>query len=203
MLSLTKRQAAILLGVVLLLLICWFAYGCLHLPQTVTFETAEQARTDQGVEEAAERAQVPVFNAQTREIAADIAEAPAREPDKAVATTGKDLAKTVETERKSIGADFSIVTPVSPVNTPKKTTATTEPTGNSRELPKIADNTPIVLNQYNIKAYPLHIMSATYYDNQNYDIAYQSRICKTAYIGPVLRQADGKQRLGVRVTVAY
>lgn len=138
-------------------------WGKLHPPQPITFESRQQASTPAGVEKAASAAQVPILAAQAAVIADAIKESEDKPPDAVVQTTGGKLQETIQTELKKSGAQFAIVTdsnkdPAS--NTAPATAASKTPSASSiaataqADAGEIRPNTPVLLNQYNIKAYP-------------------------------------------------
>ncbi len=144
MFSLTKRQAAILLGVVLLVAVAgYFAYQHFNLPQPVTPLSQQQAETPQGVGQAADNAQVKMLESQLAEAAKEIARLKNKPPDKVVVTEVKEVVKVVEKEVEKRGADFGIVT--NPGNPDKPV--------DLNEIAQLPEGTTVNLNQYNVFAY--------------------------------------------------
>lgn len=133
----------------------------LHPRVPVTFESQEKATTSAGVEKAANAAQASVSSAQAAAIANEIKKDEDKPPDVVVQTTGAKLKDTIKTELQKSGGQFAIVTEPKKDSTDavpfsvlgKTPTAapltTTSVTGGTMLL-----NTPVTLNQYNIKAYP-------------------------------------------------
>ena len=158
-----KMILCVALGLILLLagMLVW---GKFHSPTPVTFESREQAATPAGVEKAAVAAQVSISQTQAAEIASVIKGYEGKAPDTTVKSTGDKLRDTIKTELKNSGGQFAIVTdsnkasvttavppPAKASTTPPAPPITTTTLGNTGvALP----NTPIILNQYNIKAYP-------------------------------------------------
>ncbi|HWR08212.1 hypothetical protein [Sporomusa sp.] len=144
MFSLTKRQAAILLGVVLLVAVVgYFAYQHFNKPEPVTTLSQEQAETPAGVQQAADNAQVKMLQSQLDEAAKEIARLKNKPPDTIIKTVPVEVVKVVTKEVEKRDADFGIVT--DPNNSDKKV-----------DLSKIAalpKGTTVNLNQYNVYAY--------------------------------------------------
>jgi hypothetical protein len=140
---------------------------------------------------------VHVSQAQAEEIADEIRDAPKRKPDRVVNTTGAELAKTVETERQKSGADFAIVTdPAQPDKAPVL--------DNKTSPPALSADKPVVLNQYNVKAYPKALLELTVYNDKTLDIAYLERVKvfgMTGYVGPALTTSPDKTRVGIRLSI--
>lgn len=144
-----------LLVVFLSLVLTYFVWAHFHPLQTVTLESQEQAQTVAGVQQAANAARVPISAEQDAMIASAIKQDADKTPDSVVQTTGAKLEETIQTELQKSGGQFSIVT--DPKNTDKVPTLTqvsgkTVTTAVKAEA--ISPNTPVTLNQYNIKAYP-------------------------------------------------
>ncbi|WP_037592205.1 hypothetical protein, partial [Sporomusa ovata] len=94
MFSLTKRQAVILLGVVLLLVACWLLYQYFHQPQPVTVESQQLAETPAGVDLAAKNAHIDMLQSQLNEAAQQIAELKNKPPDTIIQTVPVEVIKT-------------------------------------------------------------------------------------------------------------
>jgi hypothetical protein len=123
-------------------------------PKPVTFESQEQASTPAGVEQAANAAHVPITPGQAAAIAAEIKGDADKPPDAVVQTIGARLEDTIVTELQKSGGQFAIITdPKSPAIAPILQT-TTGKAVSSANAETISPNTPVALNQYNIKAYP-------------------------------------------------
>ncbi len=143
MFSLTKRQAAILLGVVLLVLGGWLLWKHFNQPEPVTPLSQQQAETPAGVDIAAKNAHIDMLQSQLNEAAQQIAELKNRPPNTIIKTVPVKVIETVEVERKKSGADFAIVTdPASP-----------DKPVNLEEVAKLPEGTTVNLNQYNVFAY--------------------------------------------------
>jgi hypothetical protein len=71
-----------------------------------------------------------------------------------VTTTGAALNQTITKEQSKAKADFSIITdPAHPASVPVLS-STPGKVASSAAVTSITPTTPVVLNQYNIKAYP-------------------------------------------------
>ena len=143
MFSLTKRQAAILLGVVLLVVTGYFAWQHFNQPQPITAESQQQAETPQGVDMAAKNAHIDMLQSQLQEAANQIAKLKNKPPDTIVKTVPVEVIKTVEIERQKSGADFAIVT--DPKHPDKQV--------DLKEVAKLPADTTVTLNQYNVFAF--------------------------------------------------
>lgn len=170
-----------------------------HQPVTVTPLSEEQARTPAGVQFAADRALVPVSKQQVREVALKIAQTEDGLPDRVIATTGKEMERTVENVRQATQADFAIVTD------PRK----------PQEKPVVKPEEPVNLNVYNIKAYPRNMVEVSAGIHGG-DIAYLERISvpkipvvlpkgTVAYAGPFIRTEYGGGRFdgGIRLVFTF
>ena len=142
-------RALVIILVMALLILGW---NLLHPPQKVTFESQKNATTAQGAQEAANNAQIPLVHGQAAEVGVLISEAAKTPPAASVEATGETLEKVVLQEQKTAKADFSIVADAKNPNL-------TPVVGNGKIVPAantevITQNTPVILNQYNVKAYP-------------------------------------------------
>lgn len=144
MFSLPKRQAAMLLGVVLLVaLVGWLLWQHFNQPQSVTGESQEQAETPAGVEQAADNAKVKLLESQLAEAAQQINDLKNKPPDTIIKTVPYEVVKVVEKEVEKRGANFGIVT--DPANPDKPV--------DLNEVAKLPEGTTVNLNQYNVYAY--------------------------------------------------
>ena len=152
------NHARVLLGLALVVII--FLVGLLfwnraHPPVPITFESQEQAATPDGVDRAANAAQVPLSPSQVEAIASAIKKSEAKAPNAVVQTTGAKLEETIQAELKKSGGQFAIVTDSKhPVSVPVLTPANVAPA----KAEPIAPAATVVLNQYNIKAYPARLI---------------------------------------------
>jgi len=153
MFSLTKRQALILLGVLILCVAGWLIYQHYHQPQPVTAESQQQAETAAGVALAAKNAHINMLQSQLDEAAQQIAELKNKPPDTIVKTVPVEVIKTIEVERQKSGADFAIVT--DPKQPDKQV--------NLKAVEKLLADTPVTLNQYNVFAYKKVIRGVNVY----------------------------------------
>ncbi|MDR3563501.1 MAG: hypothetical protein P4N59_18990 [Negativicutes bacterium] len=131
--------------VILVVVLAYVVWAHFHSPRTVTFECQEQAATATGVKQAADNAQVPLSSFQTKEVAQYIQSSVNIPPTNIVPTTGANLKQTIAQEQNKFKADFTIVTD------PKNPSITINPA-------TIPPYIPVTLNQYNIKAYPAHLI---------------------------------------------
>ena len=133
--------AYIVVGAVL---ICaaFLIYRHFHQPETVTPESQTQAETPAGVDQAADRAHVPISNDQAQQAASQIKYIYSHDvqPVYTITTTGSKAQKVAETAQNDAGADFSIITDKS--NPTKEIDLKTLPMASTVEL-----------NQYNVQAY--------------------------------------------------
>ncbi|CQR73288.1 hypothetical protein SOV_50690 [Sporomusa ovata DSM 2662] len=157
MFSLTKRQAAILLSVVLLCVAGWLLYQHFHQPQPITAESQLQAETAAGVDLAAKNAHIDMLQSQLTEAAQQIAELKSQPPNTIVKTVPVEVIKTIEVERQKSGADFAIVT--DPTQPDKQV--------DSKEVEKLPTDTSVTLNQYNVFAYKKVIRGINVYPDWN------------------------------------
>ncbi|MDR3565602.1 MAG: hypothetical protein P4N59_29760 [Negativicutes bacterium] len=133
--------------------ILYFVWARLHPAKVVTFESQQQASTPTGVEGAANAAEVPISSAQAAEIASVIKHDAGKPPNAVVQTNGASLIDTAKKELQKFGGQFSIVTePKNPAIIPAL--SLTGKTVTSAKGGTLSPNTPVTLNQYNIKAYP-------------------------------------------------
>lgn len=154
MFSLTKRQAAILLGVVLLVLVGgYFVYQHFHQSQPVTAESQQQAETPAGVDIAAKNAHITMLQSQLAEAAQQIAKLKNKPPDTVIQTVPVEVIKIVEIEREKSGANLAIVT--DPTQPDKQV--------DLKEVEKLPADTAVTLNQYNVFAYKKVIRGVNVY----------------------------------------
>lgn len=164
-----KLVAGVVL-IVILAIIGYFAYEHFHPPKTVTVETTQEATTSEGVEKAADYAKVEISSDQAQTAAQGIKEASTQSPSYVVETTASEAVTAEKAAQESSGADFSIVTDKN------STTTTTDTT-------KLAADTPVELNQYNIQAYKKTLQTVTT-TNQSVTYTVSQKISKNGhYIG--------------------
>lgn len=113
----------------------------------------ENAKKPEKVQEAADKAGIPLTDGQAEEAAHKIAAA--TKPDHTVETNWANLRTTIEKERKAAGADFAIITdPTKPKTAPNLDGPIKSELSNEQSLTTGTDpNDRIQLNQYNIQAY--------------------------------------------------
>lgn len=145
--------AVILLAV---LVIALGVYMATHKPQPVTVESQKQAETPQGVQKAAENAQVPISQSQAEEAARAIAEAKDRPPDDVIPTTAQGVEKAANDYKDKVGGDMVIVTDPKNPDQPPPLPGKDGKYQIKYDGPKTAYNPsqPVNLNAYVIKAYP-------------------------------------------------
>lgn len=175
-------------------------------PPAPVYETYEQSHSAGGVQAAAKQSGVSLTLPQEKEIIEAIQESDGKKPDSVVATTGAQLAAAVKTEQIKSGADFTIVSPSKPGESGIKQASNTS----STTLPKLQDNQPVTLNQYNIKAYPDRLLEASVYGDGSGDVAYLSKVKvlgMTGYVGPTVKydpnKTTSKVTVGARITVPF
>jgi hypothetical protein len=134
----------------------YIVWAHFHVPQSVTFESQQQATTSAGVEKAASAAQVPISQAQAAAIASAIKHDADKSPDAVVQTTGAKLQATIKDELRKSGGQFSIVTDSK--NSSVVPVVQTNGKAAPANLEIISPNTAVTVNEYNIKAYPARII---------------------------------------------
>ena len=137
-----KKLIAYIAAGAVLICAAFLIYRHFHQPEPVTTESQTQAETPAGVEQAADRAHVPINNDQANDAATQIKYIYSHDvqPVYTVTTTGDKAQKAAETAQNNAGADFSIITNKS------NPTATTD-------LKTLPASSTVELNQYNIQAY--------------------------------------------------
>ncbi len=123
-----------------------WAYNHFAKPQPVTYMPQQQAETAQGVQEAANNAEVHISPGQAAEVAQAIHEATSRPPDQVVTTTGAGMTQALASVQG--GAQLQIVT---------------DPSKPDQKPDKPKPDQPVNLNVYNIKAYSKTLDQATLY----------------------------------------
>lgn len=191
-----KEHWKYLLGLALVLALCFFVYKQFEKVQPITYESQKQAETPAGVELAAKNAYIDMLQSQLNEAAKQITDLKNKPPDQVIHTVPIEVPKIIEAEREKRGADFAIVT--DPVHPDKQV--------NMDEIKKLPEQTAVTLNQYNVYAYPQRLAEVSYYSNNSGDAAYMSRVKvfgKTGYVGPVLKYDNSKVSVGARVSVPF
>ena len=144
------KYALPVISVLFVLVIGLFLYNIFKPKEIVTIESQKEAETPQGVQQAAEKANINITLPQATEAAKEIHYIVENNtpPQYVIQTTGENVKNDAEKATKQNNADFSIVT--DPKNPDKKYTFD--------ELKEFKD---ISLNQYNIQAYKkvLHTIS--------------------------------------------
>ena len=138
-----KYPYLLAIAVVLLVSIAGYAiWHFTHPPQTMTTESQTQAETPAGVEQAANRAHVPISNDQAQQAATQIKYIYSHDvqPIYTITTTGNKVQKVAETAQNNAGADFSIITDKSNPNS-------------KVDIRAIPSTSTVELNQYNVQAY--------------------------------------------------
>ena len=116
-----------------------------------------------------------------------------KQPEYVVQTTREKLDEVSKAEQKKHDADAAII---APSNDNKY----------SFDIDKLPANTPVNLNQYNIKAYPKHLLSMTAMSDKSASISYQTKVKifgATGYIGPAVSYngESKKGAVGLSVTI--
>ena len=137
-----KNLIAYIVAGAVLICVAFIIYRHFHQPEPVTTESQTQAETPAGVDQAADRAHVPISNDQAQQTADKIKYIYSHDvqPIYTVTTTGNNAESVAETAQEAAGADFSIIT--DKYNPTKQTSLKTLPTSSTVEL-----------NQYNVQAY--------------------------------------------------
>ena len=137
-----KNLIAYIVAGAVLICAAFLIYRHFHQPEPVTTESQTQAENPAGVEQAADRAHVPISNDQAQQAASQIKYIYSHDvqPIYTITTTGSKVQKAAETAQNNAGADFSIITDKS--NPTEATSLKTLPAGSTVEL-----------NQYNVQAY--------------------------------------------------
>ena len=130
------------IGIVLAAVLLFLLYHHLNPPQTITQETQEQAETVQGIQTAAQAAQVPIDSQQAQTAAQEIKRIAdsGTAPSYVTYTTVQQAPAAEKAAQEKAGADFSIVT-------------NKDSPGKTADLSKLSASTPVTLNQYNVQAY--------------------------------------------------
>ena len=130
------------IGIVLAAVLLFLLYHHLNPPQTITQETQEQAETAQGIQTAAQAAQVPIDSQQAQTAAQEIKRitGSGTAPNYITYTTVQQAPAAEKAAQEKAGADFSIVT-------------NKDSPGTTADLSKLPASTPVTLNQYNVQAY--------------------------------------------------
>lgn len=153
------KHARVLLCITLalvLLLAGILVWDRLHPPVPVSLESRQEATAPAGAEKAAGAAQVPLLPAQAAAVAKAIKEDGDNPPDDAVQTTGAKLKDTIKTELQKSGGQFAVVTEPKKdwTGVPASASITGKAINAVANVGRALPNTPVTLNQYNIKAYP-------------------------------------------------
>ena len=130
------------IGIVLAAVLLFLLYHHLNPPQTITQETQEQAETAQGIQTAAQAAQVPIDSQQAQTAAQEIKRIAdsGTDPSYVTYTIVQQAPAAEKAAQEKAGADFSIVT-------------NKDSPGKTVDLSKLSASTPVTLNQYNVQAY--------------------------------------------------
>lgn len=113
-------------------------------PDPVVGTSQIKAETPAGAKQAAAAAGVTLGNAQSEEVAAEVAKASERKPDSVVEATPASAWDEMRRQSAKSGADYSMIT------NPQKPDAIVQ----KKDLENLPQGSTISLNQYNIKAYP-------------------------------------------------
>jgi len=185
-----QRRRAVMYVALAILLICvgFWLWAKFHPAQPITAETQKQVQTPAGIESASNAAAFSITTSQARDAAQQIATR--TKPDSIIHTTGAQMPVVIIAGQKATDSQASIVTDPAHPNT----------------VPVVAPGQVVDLNVYNIKAYPKHLLEATYYYSNAGDVAYLTRVTvfkQTGYIGPVLSYNGSKVNCGVRLSIPF
>ena len=130
------------IGIVLAAVLLFLLYHHLNPPQTITHETQEQAETVQGIQTAAQAAQLQIDSQQAQTAAQEIKRIAdsGTAPSYVTYTTVQQAPAAEKAAQEKAGANFSIVTNK---DSPSKTA----------DISNLPASTPVTLNQYNVQAY--------------------------------------------------
>ena len=137
-----KNLIAYIVAGAVLICAAFFIYRHFHQPEPVTTESQTQAENPAGVEQAADRAHVPISNDQAQQAASQIKYIYTNSiiPQYTITTTGDKAQEAADKAQEAAGADFSIIT-----NKSNPTEATS--------LKTLPASSTVELNQYNVQAY--------------------------------------------------
>lgn len=139
-----RDWVALIVAIILLAIGAYFLWAHFHPAQPVTYESQQQAETPQGVQKAADSAQVPITKRQAAEISQYIHENANAPPIATEVTTGARLEQQAANALKLNHADFAILTdPVKPA-----------------QKPAVKRGDSVTVNEYLVKAYPGHLLQA-------------------------------------------
>lgn len=116
-----------------------------------------------------------------------------RQPETVVTSTGKNYEKVAQKEATKRNADAVVVTPSQ---------------GETKQIEDIKDSDVVNLNQYNIQAYPKHIMSVGAYSDGDVTVDYENQIKflgKHMYVGPSVKynNKDHDVAMGIKATIPF
>ncbi len=137
-----KKLCLYAVGAVVVIAIGFLVWHLAHPPQTVTTESQQEAQTPAGIQQAANKAFVPISNDQSKEAAEQIRYIYANNtpPQYITYTTVQQAPDAEKIAQEKAGADFSIVTDAT---APAK----------KADISSLPANAPVTLNQYNVQAY--------------------------------------------------
>jgi hypothetical protein len=139
-----RNWVALIVAIILLAIGAYFLWEHIHPIKPVAYESQQQAETPQGVQQAADSAQIPITKRQAAEIGQYIRENAKAAPMAKEATTGARLEQQAANALKFNHADYAILTdPVKP---------------DQKAVVKPGDS--VTVNEYLIKAYPGHLLQA-------------------------------------------
>lgn len=114
-----------------------------------------------------------------------------RKPNNVIHTTGKDYKIDAKTYAESKKTDAVVITPKDP----------------NTDINNIKSTDNVVLNQYNIQAYPKHQFSVAHYTDGDTTIDYETQVKlfgKHMYIGPTAKLSNsGKAAVGIKLTIPF
>ena len=158
--------------------------------KTIAIISQNEAETVQGIQIAAKNAKIKFLEDQAVLTAKEIAELKNKEPEYVVETVIKEVNVVSEEERKKNKADFAIIT--KPDNPDYRF-----------DINDFNSNDPVILNQYNIKAYKKNIVGIAYYPNKFASVDYSKKISNNGHylgLGILYDLKENKSYFGVRYT---
>lgn len=116
-----------------------------------------------------------------------------RQPETVVVTTGKDYEKVAQKEATKRNADAVVVTPAK---------------DETKKIEDIKETDVVNLNQYNIKAYPKHMVSVGAYSDGDITLDYENQVKFLGahmYVGPSVKYNTKEKDIavGVKVTIPF
>lgn len=163
-------------------------------PKIETTMSQQQAETPVGVQQASENAHVKLDYGQATQVSEIIREVRVteKEPVYVIQTTGSEAKDVSESVAKQEKADFAIVTDKDNLE-------------KAVELDKLAKDTTVNLNQYNVQAYKKHINTIEYYPaEKTVGYTHQWKVSKNGhYMGVGVDYDTDDKRIMAKVTYSW